>query len=504
MSLTISLLTQGNNASNIITTASVSPTSGGVVYLWVVQARSSGFPNDTPTVTGCGLTWSQLATGTYASRRRWFLYRGTGTPSSGAISFDNSATTIAESRWHVVQITGQDTDPNGTVYTNTVNATSVAVTVTETPDTGDAVLAFFAKEASSGSVSLEGSLTELGSQASAGSDVRWSVAGYDSAAPIDTTPSASWSGASNAAGVAIVVYVGSGGGLSITQSSRFDNTNTFYSGTVSVGAVTVSQTTRFDNTNAFYGGVVSQGGATQNISQSSRFNNANAFYAGTVTPGAVSVTQSARFNNANTFYAGTINTHITVSQTSRFNNSNAFYGGVVSQTTAQSISQNDRFNNINQFFGGALSFDQTLNQDQIFVNNNRFFPGRLTNGGGGGGWGREREILEESLARFHLKEIKQSFAKSDRKIAKKIAKKIEDYSGDIEQAESLLKELERLENLLLAKTINKKYDKERDYELKIAVQKAKQILEEEEEMLEALELVEQQEIELLMRIVQVY
>lgn len=214
MSLAISLLTQDSGATHNFTTASISPASGGVVYLWVVQARPSGFPDDVPAVSGNGLTWTQLATGVYASRRRWFLYRGDGTPSTGTISFSNSSTSdVNESRWHVIQVTGQDsTTPNGTIFTNSVSATSVAVTITDSIDTGDGVLAFFAKEAATGAVTLEGSLTSLGSQASAGTNVRWSVAGYDTTSPIDSTPSASWSPSAPAVGVAFVVNVGSGGG----------------------------------------------------------------------------------------------------------------------------------------------------------------------------------------------------------------------------------------------------------------------------------------------------
>jgi hypothetical protein len=69
----------------------------------------------------------------------------------------------------------------------------------------------------------------------------------------------------------------------------------------------------------------------QSITQSSLFNNSNTFYSGTVAlagGGGQSITQSSRFNNSTTFYGGTV--ALAITQSSRFNNSQAFYGGTVS------------------------------------------------------------------------------------------------------------------------------------------------------------------------------
>jgi hypothetical protein len=143
----------------------------------------------------------------------------------------------------------------------------------------------------------------------------------------------------------------------ITQSSRFDNAQTFFGGAVTT-TITVNQSTRFDNTNTFYGGVVTLSGGPQTIPQDSRFNNVNTFYGGAITT-AITVNQSARFNNTNTFYGGTVSSvggSQSVTQSARFDNVNTFFGGVITQSGGvQSITQATRFDNQNVFFGGSLS-----------------------------------------------------------------------------------------------------------------------------------------------------
>lgn len=51
------------------------------------------------------------------------------------------------------------------------------------------------------------------------------------------------------------------------------------------GNQTITQTARFDNAQTFYSGTVTQAGGTQTLTQTARFNNAQAFYGGTVTGG---------------------------------------------------------------------------------------------------------------------------------------------------------------------------------------------------------------------------
>jgi nitrogen regulatory protein PII-like uncharacterized protein len=75
------------------------------------------------------------------------------------------------------------------------------------------------------------------------------------------------------------------------------------------GTQTLTQTARFNNAQTFYSGTVTQAGGTQTLTQTARFNNAQAFYGGTVTQsgGTQTVTQTVRFNNTQIFYGGTVN-----------------------------------------------------------------------------------------------------------------------------------------------------------------------------------------------------
>lgn len=78
--------------------------------------------------------------------------------------------------------------------------------------------------------------------------------------------------------------------------------NVFFTHTLTVGAVALTQTSRHDNSNGFYTHTLSQASGTQTLTQSARHDNAATFYTHTLTAGAVALTQSTRLDNANSFY----------------------------------------------------------------------------------------------------------------------------------------------------------------------------------------------------------
>lgn len=118
-------------------------------------------------------------------------------------------------------------------------------------------------------------------------------------------------------------------------------------------AQTLAQSARFNNTNAFFGGTVTIAGAAQTLTQSARFNNTNTFYGGVVN---LNLSQAARFNNAAQFFGGVVN--LNLSQASRFDSANSFFGGTITfGGAAQTLTQSARFNNLNQFFGGTIPTD---------------------------------------------------------------------------------------------------------------------------------------------------
>lgn len=163
----------------------------------------------------------------------------------------------------------------------------------------------------------------------------------------------------------VVVYFNADS--SLTQSARFDNSNTFYSATVSPGEVALTQSSRFDNSNAFYAATVS-GEVT--VTQSARFDNAQSFYSATVSVDG-GLVQSSRFDNSNTFYSHTITVDPLLTQSARFDNSNTFYNHTL--TYDQALTQSARFDNSNTFYSHSVFYDQALVQSARFDNTNLFY-----------------------------------------------------------------------------------------------------------------------------------
>lgn len=156
----------------------------------------------------------------------------------------------------------------------------------------------------------------------------------------------------------------------LTQSSSYSNTNTFYTHTLAA-TVSLAQSARFDNSNGLaYTHTLTPG--VRALTQSSRFDNANTLnYTHTVTPGVRALTQSARFDNANGLaYAHTLAAAITLAQSSRYDNTNSL-AYAHSLSASITLSQSSRFDNSNSLsythsisqVGGAQSLTQSARHD---------------------------------------------------------------------------------------------------------------------------------------------
>jgi hypothetical protein len=170
---------------------------------------------------------------------------------------------------------------------------------------------------------------------------------------------------------------GGPGAQSLTQTARFDNSNTFYTHVLTPGAVALTQSSiytnsqtfythvlsktialtqssRFDNSNTFYTHSLA---TTISLVQSARFNNSPTFYTHVLTPGAVALTQVSRFDNAPTFYTHVLTVGaVDLVQSSRFDNSPTFYTHVLTQEGgAQALTQDVRFDNVNEFYQHVIS-----------------------------------------------------------------------------------------------------------------------------------------------------
>lgn len=159
------------------------------------------------------------------------------------------------------------------------------------------------------------------------------------------------------------------------------------------------------------------------------YTNQQTFYSPTVTPGTVTL-QPGLYTNTQTFYDPTVSVGPVTLLPDLFTNTNTIYPPTVLQAGLQ-----------------------TLLPD-LFVNQNQFFPATIVGAGGGGmskGWAAERRRLELSLEQ---RQATQTLAKSKNKVAKRVAKRIEQYvaaeidaQAEIEQIARLQVEIAKLEAL---------------------------------------------------------
>lgn len=152
MAISASGLTSGtdNTTGTSFATASISPTSGRMVYIAIENIRTGGGGPDVPSsVTGNGLTWTQVNTIGNASADNLSVYRAlASSPSSGAISI-SFGTSQAYCSWAVVEVDGADTGgTNGSnsvvqsVTAENLSATSLTATLSAFSDVGNGALAF--------------------------------------------------------------------------------------------------------------------------------------------------------------------------------------------------------------------------------------------------------------------------------------------------------------------------------------------------------------------------
>lgn len=145
------LLTGGDTSTlTTYTTASISPTTGRLVLLWVYTRNPSSVPT---TVTGAGLTWVLVTNGSTGTQDTLSCFRAMGTASAGAltITFPGS---INGACWSIVEYSGTDTSgTNGSgaivqsVYANNAGAgAGVTVTLAAFSDVNNATAGGFSAQ----------------------------------------------------------------------------------------------------------------------------------------------------------------------------------------------------------------------------------------------------------------------------------------------------------------------------------------------------------------------
>ena len=114
----------------------------------------------------------------------------------------------------------------------------------------------------------------------------------------------------------------------------------------------------------------------------------------------------------------------------------------------------------------------------------------------GEGWGREREILEASLQRIEQSDVQQIarvMADSERPQAQRIARKLVDYSGAQSEIDSLRREIAKLEASRLERLASEESQAQRESDLRAAMADLRDVLRDDEDVLEAINAIEQME-----------
>ncbi len=133
---------QNGSAATSYSTASITPSANKLILIAVGSQVSSGTVN-TPTISGNGLTWEQVATkpqSTGSVFRRLTVFRAMGgSPSTGAITMDFAGQSQIRCGWSVSEFDGVDTtgtNGSGAVVqsasndvTDSGSATSLTVTL---------------------------------------------------------------------------------------------------------------------------------------------------------------------------------------------------------------------------------------------------------------------------------------------------------------------------------------------------------------------------------------
>jgi hypothetical protein len=113
MAVTATHLTtaQNGSAATSYTTASISPTANRLVLVAVGHQVSSGTVN-TPTISGAGMTWTQVATkiSSKGTLRRLTVFRAlSASPGSGALTIDLGGQSQIRCGWSIAEFDGIDT-----------------------------------------------------------------------------------------------------------------------------------------------------------------------------------------------------------------------------------------------------------------------------------------------------------------------------------------------------------------------------------------------------------
>ena len=140
-------LTDGESTTDDTTSyasASITPTANALVLVWVISSDAG--TQQIPTLSGNGITWSQVATQTAGGTRRVTLFSGTSaSPSTGAVTANFGATTQTGCSITIHQFVGSVTPTVRQSKVGTATGTSASVTLDTPPVSTSAVVGGLAR-----------------------------------------------------------------------------------------------------------------------------------------------------------------------------------------------------------------------------------------------------------------------------------------------------------------------------------------------------------------------
>lgn len=209
------LLDSGEDNTTGVTSKStsiVTPSAGAVLKLGIMLRLAGG--TDNPTVSGAGLTWT-LVDVRVQSFHRLLTFRGTGTPSTGALTVARGgATTLSQMSWLLSQYLGADT---ANPIVQNIGGTSASALTVNYPSaflTGSAAVDFAANDNTT-SRTVRSGWTELAAVNFAAGEGRLSHS-YRLAG--DTAAEANWVGVAGTSLIAMELRDAPSGALSETVS----------------------------------------------------------------------------------------------------------------------------------------------------------------------------------------------------------------------------------------------------------------------------------------------
>lgn len=153
-----------------VVTGSVSPNDAKEHFMALVIGRSTAQAMETPAVTGAGLTWVDIHEIDFHTAadptRRLILYRGTGTPTPGALTI-STTNSFQVYLWSIFDLEGVDeTNPDVEIATDIAEAGASSLTIGDLTDFSDTptdgTLLVFSRTGT-GSMSIESGWTQLSS-----------------------------------------------------------------------------------------------------------------------------------------------------------------------------------------------------------------------------------------------------------------------------------------------------------------------------------------------------